>query len=317
MSTLAVRPAAIPVNVSFTRYAWAVLVCNIFVVLWGALVRATGSGAGCGEHWPLCNGQVVPVLPQLHTVIEFTHRVTSGLALIGVVALYVWARRSSKEGSPLRKAALFALAFMIVEALIGAVLVKFGLVAGSRSPWRAVVLAVHLVNTLMLLGSLTLAAWWSQHEAGRWVRSSMRNHLLLALLAAVVTTAAGGVAALGDTLFPSQSVAQGMSDDFSLSAPLLMKLRVLHPIAAVLSGVFLIWLSLRIQSRFQNPDVQRWSNGVLLLTIGQFAIGILNIFLLTPLWTQILHLLVADLLWVCLVLTAASSITVGSLLASD
>lgn len=250
-------------------------------------------------------------------MIEFTHRVTSGLALIGVVTLYVWARRSTQKESALRKAALFAVAFMIVEALIGAVLVKFGLVAGSPSPWRAVVLAVHLVNTLMLLGSLTLAAWWSQHEAGKWAKSSIRNYLLLALFAAVVTTAAGGVAALGDTLFPSQSVAQGMSDDFSLSAPLLMKLRVLHPIAAVLSGVFLIWLSLRLQSRFQNPDVQRWTNGVLLLTFGQFAIGILNIFLLTPLWTQILHLLVADLLWVCLVLTAASSITAGSLLASE
>ena len=57
-----------------TRFAWFTVFYNVLVILWGALVRASGSGAGCGNHWPLCNGQVIPVSPGWHTVIEFTHR---------------------------------------------------------------------------------------------------------------------------------------------------------------------------------------------------------------------------------------------------
>ena len=87
------------------RFAWGVLAINIVVILWGAFVRASGSGAGCGSHWPLCNGEVVPVAVQVQTVIEFTHRVTSGTAFLLVIGLLVWARRAFPVGHQVRAAA--------------------------------------------------------------------------------------------------------------------------------------------------------------------------------------------------------------------
>ena len=77
----------------FAAYAWAVLGFNLLVILWGAFVRATGSGAGCGSHWPLCNGEVLPRAPALATLIEFSHRLTSGVALLLVIGLVVGAWR--------------------------------------------------------------------------------------------------------------------------------------------------------------------------------------------------------------------------------
>jgi len=206
-------------NPPLARYAWAILVYNIFVVLWGSLVRATGSGAGCGAHWPLCNGQIVPVLPQMHTAIEFTHRATSGIALLTVVALYFWARRTYEKTAQPRRAAFFALIFMINETLVGALLVLLGLVAGSRSPYRALVLAIHLINTLLLLGAITLTAWFASHPAPISFASRWGRLTRFAIGVVLLLTAAGGVAALGDTLFPAASLQSGLQDDLSRSTP--------------------------------------------------------------------------------------------------
>ncbi|MBP1642498.1 MAG: cytochrome oxidase assembly, partial [Acidobacteria bacterium] len=141
------------------RLAWAVLALNLLVILWGALVRATGSGAGCGSHWPLCDGEVVPRAASVEKAIEFTHRATSGLALLAVAALLVAVRRALAPGHPARRAAAWSLAIILVEAALGAGLVKLGLVADDDSPARAVVMSVHLVNTLFLLAALALTAW--------------------------------------------------------------------------------------------------------------------------------------------------------------
>ena len=85
------------VNRRFSRYAWGTLGLNIFVIVWGAFVRASGSGAGCGSHWPLCNGEVIPQPERIATVIEFFHRITSGLALIAVLVMVVWAFRAKNR----------------------------------------------------------------------------------------------------------------------------------------------------------------------------------------------------------------------------
>ncbi len=82
----------------FARYAWSALAFHLGVILWGAFVRASGSGAGCGQHWPLCNGQVVPGTPLTATIIEFTHRLTSGIAVVSVLVLVVWAFRGFPHG---------------------------------------------------------------------------------------------------------------------------------------------------------------------------------------------------------------------------
>ncbi|HEY6101456.1 MAG TPA: COX15/CtaA family protein, partial [Anaeromyxobacter sp.] len=130
--------------IAFTRFARAVLVYNLLVVAWGAFVRATGSGAGCGKHWPTCNGELVPRSPRVETAVEFTHRATSGIALVLVVGLAVWAFRAFPRRHPARRAAVATVAFMIAEALVGAGLVLYGWVAKDPSAARGWVMAIHL-----------------------------------------------------------------------------------------------------------------------------------------------------------------------------
>src|SRR6266481_5513389 len=167
----------------YATYAWGVLAFNLFVILWGAYVRASASGAGCGSHWPLCNGEVVPRAPRLETIIEFTHRVTSGLALFAVVGLVIWSAVSYPRGHRARRMAIVSLIFILTEALLGAGLVLFQLVAQDASVGRAFYLSLHLVNTLFLLGALALTAWYSRESAtpGRWSRVSAGT-LLVAII---------------------------------------------------------------------------------------------------------------------------------------
>src|SRR5271165_75254 len=149
---------AYPESRALNRFAWAVLAYNVAVVLWGAAVRATGSGAGCGDHWPLCNGTVIQHSPRLDTMIEFTHRVTSGISFFSAVGLLIWTFAGTVKGHLARAAAVAVVALTLVEAILGALLVKLGLTAQSQSPLRAPYLALHLTNTLLLLAALTLAA---------------------------------------------------------------------------------------------------------------------------------------------------------------
>lgn len=308
---IATRPtSAASLSKRFSLFAWSTLAYNILVILWGSLVRATGSGAGCGQHWPLCNGEVLPVFPQAHMAIEFTHRATSGIALVSVIALYFWARRRFARDTSARRAAFFSLVFMLNETLVGAMLVLLGLVAGNRSPWRAAVLGVHLVNTLLLLGSLTLTAWWSdREEPHRWNQGRLKRLILTGIVLVIVLSATGGVAALGDTLFPAPSVSAGVQHEFSRSAPILVQLRVVHPVLAVLAGAYLLWLIPHSLGRVRSAAAERWGYAAVLCVLGQFVLGAMNILLLTPLWTQLTHLLITDLLWVSLVIFSVSVLT--------
>ncbi|MCB0131087.1 MAG: COX15/CtaA family protein, partial [Caldilineaceae bacterium] len=141
------------INKRFTIFAWAVLAYNIVVILWGAFVRATGSGAGCGSHWPLCNGEILPRATEVETLIEFSHRITSGIALIAVVVLLIWALRSYPRGHRVRRGAQASMFFMFTEALVGAGLVLFEYVAHNVSIARAYWMAGHLMNTFLLLAA--------------------------------------------------------------------------------------------------------------------------------------------------------------------
>jgi cytochrome c oxidase assembly protein subunit 15/protoheme IX farnesyltransferase len=242
----------------------------------------------------------MPAFPQWHTAIEFTHRATSGLAVLSVIGLFLWVRKSFPASHLARRAAFYSVVFIINETLVGAVLVLFGLTASSRSPWRAVVLAFHLANTLLLLGSLALTAWWSADLAPRWtVHSRTRTRLWIAAVLTIATSAAGGIAALGDTLFPATSIAAGMREEFARNAHWMVQLRVIHPILAIATGCYVLWLVTSIPGG-------RASGMVVGLVLAQFALGGMNILLLTPLWSQLTHLLLADLLWVTLVLYGAA-----------
>jgi cytochrome c oxidase assembly protein subunit 15 len=187
----------------FARYAWIYLFYNLYVVLGGAYVRATGSGAGCGNHWPLCTGAFVPDLSVIHTIIEFTHRISSAIVTIGVILLVVWSFTSTSKASPIRKAASFSFLFIVVEALLGAALVKFDLVANNSSNFRAVMMALHLVTTFMLLASIALTAFWASNFPVMKIVFPKKNVVLILclVLALLLVGASGAITALGDTLF--------------------------------------------------------------------------------------------------------------------
>ncbi len=294
----------------FAVYAWAVVAYNVFVILWGAYVRASGSGAGCGSHWPLCNGEMLPRAPQIATLIELTHRVTSGLSLLFVIGLVVWAYRAFPKKHQVRRGALLSLFFIVTEALIGAGLVLFELVADNASIARAMFMSVHLLNTFTLMAFLTLTAWWA--SGGQAVRLRGQGIFLwlfgLALTGTLILAVSGAVAALGDTLFPTGSLSEGLSQDFSPTAHLLIRLRLLHPALAISVGGIVVLVA--GVANFLRPGgwVKRWMLAVTLLVVLQLGAGLLNVMLLAPIWLQLVHLLLADLLWLALVLLTASTL---------
>ncbi|RCK76106.1 MAG: Heme A synthase, cytochrome oxidase biogenesis protein Cox15-CtaA [Anaerolineae bacterium] len=290
----------------YTNFAFAVLVLNILVILWGAVVRATGSGAGCGSHWPLCNGEVVPLQPEIETLIEFSHRLTSGLAFLGVAGLVLWARKLYAPGDIVRRFAWLSFIFIVIESLIGAGLVLFELVGQNTSLARATVVSVHLLNTLILLAFLALT-WWrsrflraeNQSSVSRFpTRAGWAIFALFILLIGV----SGAIAALGNTLFPSQSLVEGIQKDLDQTSHFLIRLRVFHPVFAI-SGAFLVLTMLyRAIEQDGRLLVRRLGWMVIGFGILQLAAGFLTLILLAPVWMQIVHLFIADLLWITFVI---------------
>src|SRR5215472_5390514 len=288
------------------RFAWLSLAYNIAVVLWGAYVRATGSGAGCGNRWPLCNGAVVPRTPQAQTIIEFTHRLTSALAVVLVSSLVIWCWRKTAKRDWARYSSLAAIILLFNEAVLGALLVLFEHVGQDRSPARVFFLCMHFGNTLLLLAALALTAQWLAKGYPRFSLVKKRAEtvvVVFGLLATMCIGITGSVAALGDTLFPATSLKASLIQDFS-SANVLLRLRFLHPVAAAIGAMYVLWIILRSSKTLGRP-----SNQVIVLAvvlIAQIGLGILNVMLLAPVWLQIVHLLVAELFWVLVALASAT-----------
>lgn len=298
----------------FAKYAWGVLLYNIFVVVWGAFVRASKSGAGCGDHWPDCNGQIIPQAPNIKTIIEFTHRSTSGLAGLFVIGLLVWAFRRFPKGHAVRTGAVISFVFIVIEGLLGALLVKKGLVAENDSLARAVVIAIHLANTLILLAALALTAWWATVRQERawplqWKGNAKFGWVLIGcLLSVVFLCASGAITALGATLFPVQSLAEGLARDLA-PRHFIESLIWIHPVSAVLLGLAMTFCVTFIGSVRKSPVLARLTKMQLGLFITQLLLGGVNLMLHAPVWLQLVHLFVADLVWVNLVLFTATVLT--------
>lgn len=289
----------------FSRFAWGLLLYNLFIIVWGAFVRASGSGAGCGAHWPLCNGVVIPRDPAVETLIEFAHRVTSGLTLVFVILLFWWARRIFTRRHPVRTAAALSVFFTITEALIGAGLVLFQLTAENESIARAYAMMAHLINTFLLTGCLVLTAWWSSGQApeGFFWHRGISAVLIAGLVAVAVLGASGAVAALGDTLFPANSLSEALQQDFDSSAHILLRLRILHPMIAVTTGFIVAAGATLSKRRFPaERRVQVIGSMIIAIFLLQLVLGVINVLLLAPIWMQLVHLLVSELIWLSLVL---------------
>lgn len=294
----------------FSVVAWATLAFNVAVIIGGTVVRATGSGDGCGASWPKCGDQFVPPNPTVETLIEFSHRASSFMAGIGVAAVVLLAFWAFEKGHIVRRAAVVAGVFLIIEALLGAALVLFEWVDDDISVGRMIAVTLHLTNTFLLLGSLTLTAWWGSgrptprlpisKEQGRW--------LMIGGATILIIGATGALNAIADAVFPADSIAEGIAAEFGPTAPALLRLRVIHPILAVLGGIFAAYTTVRV-SRGSDAETQRMSFIVTIIVFSQMFVGIANLFLLTPLAMQLVHLLVADVLWISFVIFGATALS--------
>jgi cytochrome c oxidase assembly protein subunit 15 len=304
---------------AFSKYSLFVLAYNIVVILWGVFLRASKSGDGCGQHWLTCHGEIIPSAPELKTIIEFSHRLTSGLAFLFVLALVVWAFRKFAPGSPVRKTAFVAFIFIVTEALVGAGLVLTGNTAETLTAVRPFWMAGHLINTFILLAFLTLTC---RYAAGgdRIVIGGDRKlaYVLTAGIAGIIVIGVtGSIAALSNMLFPSQSLSAGIREDLAQTSHILVRLRVLHPIVSVFAGVFLFlaagWVR---KAALDRPSVSFWSNAVSAIVLVQLAFGGLTLVTGAPILMQLGHLFLADALWISFVMLAASALS-GKTAAAD
>lgn len=299
----------------FAKYAWFVLAYNLLVILWGVFLRASLSGDGCGEHWLTCGGEVVPSAPELKTQIEFFHRITSSLAGIAVIALLIsaivkWVRDKTAHNRLLVRMAIASLLFIILEGVVGGLLVLTGNTAANWTPQRPFWMAAHLINTFTLIAVLALTAWFASGGKSFSLSKSPRKVLFLLAIGVAgifIVGMSGSIAALSSMLFPSSTLSEGIAKDFSATSHYILRLRVFHPILSVATGVFLIFLAgwLKKQS-IENKETVRWSNILSILILIQFVSGAVLILLLTPIVMQLIHLFLADAIWIAFVLMAAS-----------
>ena len=298
------RITASPAHRKFARYACTVLGFTAAVVIWGALVRASGSGNGCGNHWPLCQGELTPALKTVAMAIEFLHRATTGIDVVLVAGLIWWAWRAFPPGHPVRQASAWTGICLVAESLLGASLVIFGWVGNNASMGRAVMLSVHQLNTLTLLAAPALAAWWALHERV-WPRGVWRTRALVSVAAMGVLAITGTLTALADTLYPAATFAEGVSQDFNAQSSWLVQLRSAHPAVAIAVGMWLVYFVTGTAAR--SKRALRLAFGVAGLVGLQLLAGAVNVMLAAPIFMQLVHLALADALWISLVVFCASA----------
>lgn len=287
----------------FHKLCWILVVYTVLVIVWGAWVRISHSGDGCGNNWPLCDGAYIPVERDKKTLIEYFHRLTSGFYGIFVTGLLIAAFRIFPKGTAARQIAVGTFCLMVVEALLGAALVLKGLVGQNATIFRVTVMTLHQMNSLLLTGStvvlatvtntlnspLTLSFSWKK------LFTSGSNWLIFMLIPAT-----GAWAALANTLFPSQNLQEGLAKDLSAGTPWILKLRIVHPLMALTVGFSLVYLFFK-KSENLKGDVAKACLTVAGVLSCALVFGILTLLFLSPVWMKLVHLTLAQLVWMTLV----------------
>ncbi len=293
-----------------SNFSVGVLLFNLVVILGGALVRATKSGAGCGAHWPLCDGQVVPGLQTFHQMVEFSHRMLVGVGMLLVLWLYILVRKNFPAGSQARSAVTATAIFTLSEALIGAALVLFKWVGADQSVQRVFAVSAHLINTFLLVASLALTYWFTAGKPtlvfkgqGKIVMFALTN-----LFVSAIIGISGAITALGDTLFPAKSTAE-IGRVVASKAHFIEKLRVVHPVIAIVGLIIIILSITKLMRTCHSDEVKNFAFLSGILGVLQMGLGFFNLYSLAPLTLQLAHLLVADVFWISLVFLGAASLS--------
>ncbi len=301
------------VKSGLARFAWILLAYSVLVILFGAFVRAGLHGDGCGAHWPGCNGALIPDGTSLNASIEFGHRASSGLLGLLVIGLFIWAMRTLSKGHPGRKAAAFVVFFTFTEAAIGAVLVKTGWVALDTSLGRVFMMSYHLVNTFFLLAAMVLTAHFA--SGGERVRvkghGSVGTAVVIGVVGLLLLGITGAISALGDTIFPVTSLAEGLQRDIAPTSHVAERLRFFHPLIATSVGLFLLFSCGFVAKSRPDAVTRKWAKWVVGAFLTQMAFGITNLLMLAPIWMQIVHLAISDFIWIAMVLMGISALAVS------
>ena len=272
-------------------YAKAGLLLSIASILAGAFVRATGSGDGCGATWPTCKGKIIPALSDTSELIEFSHRSVSGVLLVVTLIIFAKTRKFQKD-SLVRIVTNYLTFFVIFEALIGAVIVIFEWVGLNSSLPRIIAVPIHLVNTFGLLGSYAILYKILQDDLQNIKDMFNKNFLLISSLF-LLSGATGSITALADVLFPSASFVEGFLADFDRTSEVLTRLRILHPIISSTLSIVLYVYATGIRKKY-NVSVKPLQT---LILIAVF-LGVINVLSNIVLPLSILHLAIADFLWI-------------------
>ena len=272
-------------------YAKAGLLLSILSILAGAFVRATGSGDGCGATWPTCKGKIIPGLSDTSELIEFSHRSVSGVLLIVTLIIFIKTRKFQKD-SLVRTVTNYLTFFVIFEALIGAVIVIFEWVGLNSSLPRIIAVPIHLVNTFGLLGCYAIL-YKILDENIKEINSMFNKNFIFISSLFFLSGATGSIAALADVLFPSASFIEGFLADFDRTSEVLTRLRILHPIVSSALSLILYVYSIRINKKY-NIRVKPLQT---LIFVAVF-LGFLNVLSNIILPLSILHLAIADFLWI-------------------
>ena len=293
----------------FCWFTWCLLVCTVAVIVSGDVVQATSSGAGCGESWPRCDGALFPSISDAHTAIEFTHRIATTVLSLGFIILVIGAWKLYSRHHHIWTTTLIASGFLIVEILLGAALVLFGWVESNASWGRVFADVLHVINTFLLVGSIALIAWFARGyptlniDFSKYPTKLLTGSVTVILLIAIT----GTINSLADTLALSNEV----DIDETPIALILINVRALHPVIAIVGGLGIFYVMLRL-NYVTNDNFSKPLIAVQAVIIVQFVVGMLNVLLLTPLEIQIVHLILAETLWVLVVLLIAQILTIDS-----
>ena len=269
---------------SFKRFSSFTLVFTLGVILWGAYVRFSHSGDACGSDWPLCRGKLIP--DSLPALTEWIHRATSGLSLLLVLGLALCALKVYPPKHIVRKFALSTGVFILIEALIGAVLVLASLTGSDDSGLRVTVLNLHLINSLLLTGGLVLC-----RQGALGGRAFIKKPFIYFVAVFPLLALTGSVASLAGTLFPSESLSQAFISDFLPDSHITLKLRPLHPLLAL---GFVLWI-------FLSAEGKKLFIGI---SSAAFLSGLITLLTLSPVPMKLIHLSAGYALWIFLVKSA-------------